>query len=200
MDWTDSDLDNLPGRIWSSLAEAAGKPNHPFRTPALATTNKFETNVRTIVLRRADPEYRWLVCFTDIRSAKIRDIKMNEQVQWLFYHPVQQVQIRATAAAMVYHQDDMAREYWEKTPLANRANYCATQPPGDALAEPGDCVPSELRADNVTAADLETGYQNFAAVACEVDQFDWLQLAPAGNRRASIRWTGEKYSGIWLVP
>jgi pyridoxamine 5'-phosphate oxidase len=200
MDWTDTDLDNLPTRIWDSLSEAAGKPNHPFRTPAFATTNRFDTNVRTVVLRRVDPEYRWLVCYTDVRASKVRDIRKNQQVQWLFHHPTQQIQIRATSAAMVYCQDDIAREYWEKTPLANRVNYLASQMPGDALTDPGDSIPAEFKTDSVTEKDLEAGYQNFAVLACEVDQFDWLQLSPTGNRRASVRWTGAKYSSIWLVP
>ena len=85
-------------------------------------------------------------------------------------------------------------------PVSSVAIDGAVQPPGDALLEPGDAIPPELRHDQATAADLEVGYQNFAVIACEVDQFDWLLLNPAGNRRASIRWTGEKYSGIWLVP
>jgi len=200
MDWKDATLENLPELIWAALSEAVGRPSHPFRTPALATTNRFDASVRTVVLRRVDPEYRWLVFFSDVRAGKIRDIRKNEQVQWLFYHPVQQVQIRATSAAMVYHQDDMARDYWEKTPLANRVNYLATRVPGDALSEPGDAIPPGIDRGRLSEEALEAGYQNFAAVACEVDQFDWLRLDPEGNRRASIRWTGSHYSGLWLVP
>lgn len=200
MDWSIADLDNLPALIWSALSDAAGKPSHPFRTPALATTNRFDSSVRTVVLRRVDPEYRWLVFFSDIRAGKIRDIRKNEQVQWMFYHPTQQVQIRATSAAMVYHQDDMAREYWAKTPMANRVNYLASQMPGDALPAAGDAIPKEFKRDDLAEKDLEPGYENFAAVACEVDQFDWLHLDPQGHRRASVRWTGAKYSSIWLVP
>ncbi len=200
MDWTDTDLENLPGRIWQWLQDASGKPDSPLRTPVLATTNKFETNVRTVVLRRVDPEYRWLVCFSDVRASKIGDIRKNEQVQWLFYHPIQGVQVRATAAAMVYYRDDMAREYWEKTPLANRSNYCATEPSGTALTQAGTGIPEALKASDVSESDLESGYDNFAVIVCEVDQFDWLHLDPVGNRRANTRWTGEKYSGLWLVP
>jgi len=200
MDWNDTNLTNLPDRIWGWLQDASGKPQNPLRTPVLATTNKFETNVRTLVLRRVDPEYRWLVCFSDVRASKVGDIRKNEQVQWLFYHPVQNVQVRATAAAMVYCQDDMAREFWNQTPLANRVNYCATESSGTALAESGDGIPAELTRNDVSETELEPGYNNFAAIVCEVDQFDWLQLSPEGNRRANVRWTGEKYSGLWLVP
>ncbi len=200
MNWNDSNLDNLPEGIWNALSEAAGKPNHPFRTPAFATTNRFDTNVRTVVLRRVDPEYRWLVCFSDVRASKVRDIRKNQQVQWLFHHPVQQVQIRATSAAMVYWKDAMAREYWEQTPQANRVNYLATKMPGDALMEPGDAIAEQFKSGPVTESELEAGYENFAVIACEVDQFDWLQLDPKGNRRASVRWSGARYSSIWLVP
>jgi len=200
MNWSDANLDNLPGLIWNALGEAAGRPDHPFRFPAVATTNRLDSSVRTVVLRQADPDYRRLVFFTDLRSPKIREIEANEQVQWLFYHFSQGVQIRATSAAMVYRQDAMARGFWDALPLANRLNYCASEPPGSPLAELGNGLPAELKRPNVSAEDLEIGYQNFAAVACEIDVFDWLWLGPEGSRRASIRWTGEKYSSIWLVP
>lgn len=200
MSWNEATLDSLPGQIWAALGAAAGRPDHPFRFPAVATTNRLDSSVRTVVLRQADPEYRRLVFFTDIRSPKIREIDANEQVQWLFYQPAQGVQIRATTAAMVYREDPMARAFWEALPLASRLNYCAASPPGSPLTEAGDGLPAELKRPDATADDLEIGYRQFAAVACEVDTFDWLWLGETGGRRASVRWTGAKYSSIWLVP
>lgn len=200
MNWRDSTLESLAVDIWSALGEAAGRPDHPFRLPAVATTNRFDSHVRTVVLRQADPEYRRLVFFSDLRAPKIREIHANEQVQWMFLHPRQGVQIRATSSAMVYRQDAMAREFWDRLPLASRLNYCASAAPGSALPEGGDGIPPELKGPDVTAEALEGGYANFAAVACEVDVMDWLWLGADGSRRASVRWTGEKYSAIWLVP
>lgn len=199
MNWKEATLDNLADLVWQSLTDATGRPGHPFRLPAVATTNRLDSSLRTVVLRQADPAYRRLVFFTDNRSPKIREIQANEQVQWLFYHPAQSVQLRATTSAMVYRNDAMAREFWEALPLANRLNYCATEPPGSPLMESGDGIPANLK--SATAAeDLEGGYANFAAVACEVDLIDWLWLGENGSRRATVRWTGEKHSAIWLVP
>ncbi|MFT4689300.1 MAG: hypothetical protein ACKVHO_15750 [Verrucomicrobiia bacterium] len=199
MDWDESNLENLPPRIWEALSDAVGIPHSPMRTPVLATTNRLETSVRTVVLRGVETGKRHLYCQTDVRAAKVREIKANEQVQMLFYHPIQKVQIRATAAAMVYNQDAMAREFWERLPLSQRAGYGAAEAPGTPLTEPGDAVASDLKASSA-AEDLEVAYPNFAVIAAEVDQFDWLHLRKNGNVRANLRWTGQAYSGLWLVP
>ena len=200
MNWNDATLDKLADLIWSELSAAAGRPEHPFRTPAVATTNRLDSSLRTVVLRQADPEYRRLVFFTDQRSPKIREIQANEQVQWLFYHPRKGVQVRATTSAMVYRQDAMAREFWDQLPLTNRLNYCATEAPGSPLTEPGDGIPDHLKRPDTSAENFEAGYENFAAVACEVDVFDWLLIGDDRSHRATVRWTGEKHSAIWLVP
>ena len=110
------------------------------------------------------------------------------------------MQLRACRENIRMLHDAMAREFWDRLPLANRLNYCAASAPGTALAEGGDGIPKALKGPSVTAEDLECGYANFAAVACEVDVFDWLWLGSEGSRRATVRWTGEKYSAIWLVP
>jgi pyridoxamine 5'-phosphate oxidase len=200
MNWNEATLESLAGGIWEMLGAAAGRPDHPFRFPAIATTNRLDSSLRTVVLRRADPEIRRLVFFTDHRSPKVREIQANEQVQWLFYHPGLGLQVRATSAAMVYRQDAVAREFWEELPLSSRLNYCAGEAPGSPLMEAGDGIPEPLKRNEVDAGALEHGYENFAAVACEVDVFDWLHLSREQNRRASVRWTGAKYSAIWLVP
>jgi len=200
MNWDDSNLDKLPDKIWEALEGACGKPQSPLRTPAFASTNQFETAVRTVVLRRAERAERRLTCFADVRSTKIRELKLNSQAQWLFYHPVQRVQIRATAQAFVYNENQIAREFWERMPLKQRVGYCATESPGSPLAEPGDAIPAALRSDRARESELETGYQNFAVIVTEVDQFEWLRIGDEGHRRAVLRWSGEKYSGFWLVP
>ncbi len=200
MNWDDSNLENLPDKIWGALSEACGKPQSPFRMPAFASTNQFETAVRTVILRRAERPERRLTCFSDVRSTKIRELKLNSRVQWLFYHPVQRVQIRAMAQAFVYNKNQVAREFWDRMPLKQRINYCASELPGSPLVEPGDSIPAVLRSDAVRDSELEVGYHNFAVIVTEVDQFEWLRLADDGHRRAVIRWGGEKYSGIWLVP
>jgi pyridoxamine 5'-phosphate oxidase len=199
MDWDESTLENLPSRIWEALGDAVGIPHSPMRTPVLSTTNRLETSVRTVVLRGVDTDRRHLYSQTHVRAAKVREIRSNQQVQMLFYHPIQKVQIRATAAAMVYHQDAMAREFWERLPLSQRAAYGTAEAPGTPLTEPGDAIDPQLRKSS-SVEDLEAAYENFAVIAAEVDQFDWLHLREQGNVRANIRWTGGAYSGLWLVP
>lgn len=198
MNWDGSNLGNLPERIWQALGEAPGLPASPWRTPVFATTNRVEPSARVVVLRRADPEYRHLVCFSDVRAAKVRELRSVPEAVWLFHDPGRRVQVRATTHCMVHRGDGIAREHWDRLPERQKLNYCAREAPGGALLNEGDGIPDNLRAAG--AAELEAGYANFAVIVGAVDQFDWLQLRDAGHRRAVVRWTGEKYSGIWLVP
>lgn len=200
MSLTATDLEELPQAIWRDLERAATEETNPFRTPVLGTTNLFECSMRVVVLRHADGAKRELVCYSDARAQKVHQLKLCEQAHWLFYDPTRRRQLRISAHTMVHLNDPIAREHWLKTPLVNRRNYCANQPPGSDIHAPGDAISPELKSPKVTAKQLEPGYENFAVLVSTVDQIEFLQLADEGNVRAVFNWTVAKWSGLWLVP
>ena len=197
---TAADLDILPAELWRELEQAVGEPTNPFRTPVFGTTNLFECAMRVVVLRQVDATKRWLVAYSDARAQKVHQLGLCQQAHWLFYDPARRTQLRISAGTMVHVNDGIAAEHWQKLPLASRRNYCASQPPGSDIHAPGDAIAPELKAANVTAKQLQAGYENFAVLVSTVDQIEWLQLSEEGHQRAVFNWTAVQWSGLWLVP
>lgn len=200
MSFATTDLEELPPAIWRDLEAATADPASPFRTPVLGTTNLFECSMRVVVLRHADAAKRELACYSDARAQKVHQLKLCEQGHWLFYDPARRLQLRVSAHTMVHQNDAIARAHWAKTPLSQRRNYCANQPPGSDIHAPGDAIAPALKSPKVTAKELEPGYENFAVLVSTVDQIEWLQLGDTGHVRAVFNWTVVKWSGLWLVP
>lgn len=201
MDWNFATLDELPALVWRTLEQACATPEHPLRAAALGTASQFDAALRTIVLRRVDAAKRQLVCFTDARSAKVQHLRLNPQVQWLFHDAVARAQLRVSALAMTHHDDAVTRAEWVGVPHANRMNYCTLHPPGTALQNFTDAWPAAWRDRAPLPEEVEQGFENFAVLVSTVEQIEWLQLSADGrHRRATLNWTGEKFSGVWLVP
>lgn len=198
--YTAADLETLPAQLWLELERAVTEPGHPFRTPVLGTSNLFECSMRVVVLRRADAAKRQLVAYSDARAQKVHQLKLCEQVHWLFHDPPRRTQLRVSAGMMVHQGDAIAREHWQALPLAARRNYCANLPPGTDLHAPGDAIAPELKQPSVTKQQLEVGYENFAVLVATVDQIDWLQLGEETHTRAVFNWSATGWSGLWLVP
>ena len=164
------------------------------------SANEHEISVRTVVLRQVQPASRELVCQSDYRSRKCWEIRKNPQVRWLFYHPDEHIQIRAGGPAVVHQLDAVARAAWERTPLANRRNYCTPLAPGTRLADPDAGLAGRWKNGLPTLEETEVGWPNFAVIVTTVDQLEWLHLRPEGHRRAGFTWVGNQFSGHWLVP
>ncbi len=199
MNWRTNDLDELLGGIWRALKDASGEPSHPFRTGTLVTGVELELGARVVVLRGVDREARRLSCFTDARTPKVRHIRKNPEIQWVFHDPAARVQIRAGGSAVVHHRDDTAREAWRTVPAMNRLNYASKLAPGNRLAGPDDALPVEWRGSVPEAGALEFAFENFAVVNTTVDHFDWMVISAEGNRRAGFMWVENQFRGGWLV-
>ena len=198
--WDTDDLEQLKERIWEALGSGADDVDSPFHTPALATSDNGLCRVRTVILRSVQPAERRLSFHTDIRSPKIAQIGKNRFVSWLFYDATQKIQIRAEAEAIIHYGDEAARQVWHLSPLSSRLIYLIGAVPGTAIDEPLSGLPDELLERTPTAEELEAGWQNFALIQTTISLFDWLYLSSRGHRRAEFIWSGEDFSGHWLIP
>ncbi len=201
VNWTTLDLDELLAAIWSSLTTASREPAGPFRTAALATVSAAGPAVRTVVLRDADRTVRALTCFTDVRSAKVAEIRLQPRVQWLFYDPTARVQFRMSGEATVRHDDPESHAAWKSLPPVARREYAAAQAPGSPLA----ASPPDAEAPATLDSPEPFGDENhcrvhFAVLRAAIDEIDWLRLDPTSHRRARFKWTGANFAGAWLTP
>jgi len=188
-DWHKDSLVELEGLIWQTLVRAVNEVRHPWSLPVLATLGGQGPEARIVVLREVAPAWRRLTAFSDARAAKVAEVRAGERVSWLFYDPIQRVQLRARGVMRVEHGSDYCRALWEEVPEANRANYRTMGAPGAVIPAPAE--------GHVFAPQ---GEENFAVLASTVNELDWLWLAPAGHRRARYAWSPEGWKGEWTVP
>jgi len=199
MEWIFDRLSELPPQIWRTLELAAREIDNPMRTATLGTANDLHASLRTVILRHVDPARRLLICHTDARSAKVRELRKNPQVQWLFYHPAERIQIVAGGQAMIHQNNAFARDAWQSTPLINRVNYCTRLAPGIEIPS-ADAAWPKWQEETPTVEESEIGWPNFAVIVAEIEHLELLQLRPEGHRRAGFTWTGRDFRGHWLVP
>jgi pyridoxamine 5'-phosphate oxidase len=200
MSWATNDLSELFQTIWQSVERSSADMQHPFRTPALGTIGTRKSSVRTVVLRKGDSKTRALVCYSDYRAPKITDILANPATEWLFYHPADRIQIRASGVTKIHYLDPIAGEAWGELPTLNRIIYCASQAPGKPITKPVMALAPGRKGRRLRKEETEIGWPNFAVIVTTVDRLDWLHLGEPGHRRAGFTWNGTDFAGTWLAP
>lgn len=187
---------------WHLLADGAAEPQHDFHTTALATTHAgLGCTLRTVVLRKVDPEARELAFYTDLRSRKIGEIQQDPRIALLFNSVSDDTQIRVQAEAVIHHRDSVAEAAWQELCPRRRRDYLVSGPRGLPWAWATSGLPAEFEGRDPNEAESEAGRLNFAVVVCRVRQIDWLFLTPYGHRRANFTWNDDgQLQTSWLVP
>jgi len=193
-------LDIILEEVWQLLQQAVKDRRHPMHLGTFATVRNGMPEVRTVVLRGVCKDARQLFCHTDIRSAKIGDLRTNPNCAWLFYHPELKIQLRFVGKATVWHQTPLSEERWQRTQLMSRRCYATLLPPGTLVSEPTSGLPDYLIERSPTEEESEIGKENFAVVETKVHALDWLRLDAKGHRRAKFEWENEQLSASWAIP
>lgn len=183
--------DDILADLWRRLQQARSDPQHPFHLPALASVNEIDgVTVRTVVLRKVDPEARTLVFHTDRRSSKFADLLQDPTIACLFYEPKERLQLRVHARATLHTQDAIAHEQWVAASPNTRSMYRTALVPGSVVD----------RLQVSPAPQVGDGRDNFAVVVGHIETIDWLYLHPDAHRRARFTWPEGKRTCEWLAP
>lgn len=148
--------------VWQELAAAVSLPEHPWRIPVLVTGGS-QPDGRVVVLRRFQRAPDRLTFFTDARSPKLRAIREDPRVAWVFYHPVLRLQVRVRGQATLQPGTPAVRAHWEALSEIHRREYAAATAPGSPWSGAGFLEWAEAAA-------------HFAVVETEAEEWDCLQL------------------------
>lgn len=180
-----SDLLQLHCEIWKRLMRGVHDRHAPARHPTLATaTPEGIPKARTVVLRAADKEAGTLDIHTDLRSAKIGELRSTPFAALHVWDTSAHLQIRVEAQVRILSGEEVA-ETWETVPAPSRLSYGNTPAPGQPIAN---------ALDYTRAVDADA----FGVLRLEVDAVDALHLGQHHRRARFDRrnhWTGN-----WLVP
>lgn len=191
-------LSDVEKDCWKRLVNGAVKGRDPFHLPAVANFIDGEISLRTVVLRKALPEDRELRFHTDIRSPKWIALQVNPTISALFYDAASRIQLRVKGKAVLYFNDTITSEAWEKTNLSSRRCYLTPFTPSDFSDIPTSGLSPQIEQEEFSLEESEAGKENFGVVGIKVDSIDWVWLNHAGHRRAYFDYVKGEYN--WMIP
>ena len=197
--------DDLAGaleRSWRLLEEAIGDPTSPVRTPVLISISTGGlAQGRTVVLRYFNRQQRQLKIYTDVRSAKVTQLRAQPVCTLVAYQPNPMMQLRLSTNAMVNHNNECTHEAWAVMPGPNRCNYLTDPDPGSISVQATDGRPV-INAESVPTNDEnEIAYSHFSVIDFTINELEWLYLPRRGHRRAQFIWDEtNSLESDWLIP
>jgi hypothetical protein len=186
--------------IWKNLDLGTLQRRHPFHQPVFGTICDNAPDLRMVVLRRFWRRPPQLAFHSHNGSPKIKHIKMNPNVYYLFYHPEEKLQVRVRGKATVHSDDELAEEQWLSTELFSRRCYIGEAPTRENK-KPTSGLPEDLIDREPTREESEIGRANFVVVTSTVEEIDCLEMNVRGHRRSLFVWneSGELETK-WLTP
>ncbi len=175
------------------LRQAVDDHESSFRFFTLSTIDDGEKRPqnRMVVLRSFSENWTF-ECFTDARSQKVDQIRDCPSTGVLFWDPVDQVQVRIQAEAIIHHSDSLASDRWERVKGSARKAYTQTVTPGRAVEDP-----AVAHSWPETLTDEHFAVLSFRAIKVNVLQLNGLEHLAFRFTRLS----GESdWSGDWIAP
>lgn len=187
-------------KIWKNLDLGTLQRRHPFHLPVFGTICDREPSLRIVVLRRFWRRPPQLAFHSHTGAPKIRQIKANPNVYWLFYNPEEKFQIRIKGKAEIHTDDELADEQWLSTELFSRRCYIG-EAPTQPSKKPSSGLPDDLNEREPTKEESEIGRANFVVVTSTIKEIDCFELDVRGHRRSLFVWneSGELETK-WLTP
>ena len=179
----------------NKLQKAVKKRNDDLHLLNVVTVDEQNRpNTRNVVLRDFSIENLTLRFHTDKRSSKIKDIKLNKDICLIGYDKRAKLQIRIDAEAYSIDNEEILLEIWQKMYPMSRECYRVAKSPGDKIESL-----AEIKFNDENDSNL-VGFDNFAAVQCNIKSMEILYLSHTGHIRAKYNNDKGILKGEWLVP
>ena len=195
-----NDIDKIYLKIWNLLKSGLDNRNSSFHLPVFicGKSNKFEG--RTVVLRGIDKKNKKLWFHSDIRSKKIKILKDNSKVSFLFYDKDEKIQLRIFGKTKINYKNDITEKSWKKTIHMSRQCYLGEKIPGSVSFVPNSGLTENIDNFKYSWKESEIGYKNFCVIETYIKSIEWLYLAAKGHRRAYFNLDKKQLEKKWLIP
>jgi pyridoxamine 5'-phosphate oxidase len=195
-----NNLDKTYLKIWKLLENGLTNRDDSFHLPVLVCGENKNFDGRIVVLRGIDKENKVLWFHTDIRSNKIKILKQNPKVNFLFYNKKEKIQLRVSGNVKINYKNNITEKLWKKTVHMSRQCYLGEQAPGLIASFPTSGLSEDIDNSNYTLEESEIGYNNFCVVETFIKTIEWLYLASKGHRRAQFFLKNDLVEKKWLIP
>lgn len=170
------------------LQQALSINEHNFRYPTLLTSGIEYPTGRTVVLRQVDGINKKLYFYTDKRSDKVRQIKLNHKGGLHFYHHRKKLQLRLWGELSVIHSGALWEKHFQSIPISRYREYSTISVPGEKIEPPETEYPLEM----------DRAKKNFALLEFSVEKMEALQLNENHHFRIEFNYRGSAFSSTWL--
>ena len=178
-------------RVWAALMTAAQPSRTPFTVLQLATSRlDGAPKIRSVILPGADAERGAVSFFTDVRSAKIEEIRHEPRVSLLGYDADAGFQIRLEGNATIDTEGPEKAAAWAACRSHTRALFQHPLPSGTPISGPAEAAP----------ADDVDGERNFAVIVVSVIRIGWLDISGPLHLHAVFQRHGRDWRGGWVSP
>ena len=179
----------------NKLQKAVKKRNDDLHLLNVVTVDEQNRpNTRNVVLRDFSIENLTIRFHTDKRSSKIKDIKLNKDICLIGYDKRAKLQIRIDAEAYSIDDEEILLEIWQKMYPMSRECYRVAKSPGDKIESL-----AEIKFNDENDSNL-VGFDNFAAIQCNIKSMEILYLSHTSHIRAKYNNDNGILKGEWLVP
>jgi len=138
----------------------------------------------------ADAERGAVSFFTDVRSAKVEEIRRQPRVSLIGYGADAGFQIRLEGKATIDTEGPEKAAAWATCRSHTRALFQHPLPSGSPINAPAEAAPAD---------DID-GEKNFAVVVVSVIRIDWLDISGPLHLRAVFQRDGCDWRGAWVAP
>ena len=124
-----AELNEVHESIWTMLIAGQDDPASDIHWPMLASVGEGsdggtpEPNVRTVVLRAANRQHRWLECHSAMNTSKINEFRRCPTAMMAFYDKQSRQQIRAKGKVSVHNLTPYTARIWSKLSSRQHAEY-----------------------------------------------------------------------------
>jgi len=179
---------------WRTLTEATSRRTGS-TLAALATVDPAGApQVRSVILRACDPDRGTVAFATDVRSAKVHELRVEPRVAVTVYDDATGVQLRLAGRATVVTDPEERRRRWAGFGAHTRRAYASPTPPGTPLAP--DAATTAAGVDEPDDA----WFDRFAWVEVRVDAVDRLDVSADPQERVVLTRDGDAWTGGPVTP
>jgi hypothetical protein len=150
--------------------------------------------LRPVILRACAPDRGTIAFATDVRSAKVHELRADPRVAVTVYDDATGVQLRLTGRATVVTDPEERRRRWTGFGAHTRRAYASPTPPGTPLA------PDAPSPDLDAPAPDDAWFERFAWVEVRVDAVDRLDVSADPQERVLLTRDGDAWTGGPVSP
>ena len=171
----------------NELHNGVNEKGHPFRYITLATIGANSiARLCTVVLREVSKNLS-LTIYTDSRSKKIGNLKLNDRISVLMYHPDKLLQLKIEGVAKIVDDTKRLDSRWKNIQSNSKRDYITSDSPSSEISNPNEV---EYLEDE----------HFFAMIDINPKKIEYLKLKRTNHIRVAFEKESSGWKSTFLIP